>query len=569
MIRVGIDLGTTTSAVAIVKDGIPVMIQTDGAHVLTPSIVRYESDHAIVGREALLIHNFKNTAFSAKRFMADKQKILSKNAIEISADILTYLKKSAESNLSDQIDAAVITVPAHFSDLQRMATKQAASLAGIKILRLINEPTAAALAFGLDKKINGIFCVYDFGGGTFDFSILRLENGIFQVLSTGGDNYLGGDDVDHKIVQHNLAKHNLDSSYFSEDEKISAKLIAKHLKENLKPCESSFGNFVYQNKDYVFELSDAMLKKLSYELLQKTLDISDDVFNCAHISNESIDGIILVGGMTKLDVVKNTVRNHFNVTILDNINPEEAVALGAAIHAENISNKNSNTLLIDVAPLSLGVETFGGGVDKIIYRNTPIPITESREYTTYQNNQTGIKFRIVQGERLIANECRTLADFELKNIPPMPAGIARVIVEFSIDVNGLLSVKSHETHTGVSQSIVVEPSSGLTEEDMIEMLTKAAQNKTDDQIKDRHINIQVETERIIKFWESIIEKIPKDYQKIAQDRLILLKEKLELHDYDDVINLRKEIDDIFGQFLDDIINSQLSGKDILNIEENI
>ncbi|MDR0968532.1 MAG: Hsp70 family protein, partial [Holosporaceae bacterium] len=454
----------------------------------------------IVGREAARAADQTQTAFSAKRFMGSEQRLVERNAAEISADILSYLKRETERNLGQKIDAAVITVPAHFSDLQRTATKQAASIAGLKVLRLVNEPTAAAVAFGLDKNENGIFAVYDFGGGTFDFSVLRLTDGIFQVLATGGDNYLGGDDIDNEILKYNCKLCGIDFDRLSESEKISGRLAAKFLKENLGDSPEIAKN--YQNCE--FKLSQGVLKKVSRDFLLRSLEISDRVLSDANITPAELSGVVMVGGMTKLNLVKETARGHFGARIFDNINPEEAVAFGAAIYADSIAQKNSKMLLIDVVSLTLGIETFGGGVDRIIHRNTPIPIVEKREYTTYENNQTGIKFRVVQGERPIASECRSLANFELTGIPPMPAGEPRVEVAFSVDVNGLLSVEAREKTTGVRQTIIVDPSSGLSNEEMIAILKKAAANREKDSIKVANIDKEIEIGRMDKLWESIV-----------------------------------------------------------------
>ncbi|MBO4405694.1 MAG: Hsp70 family protein [Alphaproteobacteria bacterium] len=561
MFTVGIDLGTTASVVSYLKGGMPEAIQIDGG-VTVPSVVNYSEDRPIVGNEAIYRADSASTIFSVKRRMGSSDKIFGRSPAEISANILSYIKVSTEMKLGRKIDAAVITVPAHFSDAQRTATKQAASIAGIKVLRLINEPTAAAIAFGLDKRKKGVFAVYDLGGGTFDFSVLRLSDGIFQVLATGGDNNLGGDDVDEKILEDNFRKNDILNPTLNE--KMLGKRIAKFLKENLGDRESVKKDFAIQNRIYKFELIRGNAKKYLKEIFARTFLISSQVLEDAEISPEELDGIVLVGGMTKLDLIKNFVAENFRAKIFDDISPEKAVSFGAAIHANSIVKKDG-MLLIDVVPLTLGIETFGGGVDKVIHRNTPIPITERREYTTYQDNQTGMKFRVLQGERPLANECRTLANFELRGIPPLPAGLARVIVEFSIDVNGLLNVKAHEKSTGVSQEVIVEASAGLSDKDMMEILEKAFREKESDQIKANNIAIKIETERSIRFWNSIIKEIPEDFQKIAAEKILKLEGVLSEGKFQEVIPIKNELENIFGRFLDEIINNHLSGKKLQDI----
>ena len=561
MFTVGIDLGTTASVISYLKDGVPEVIQIDGG-VTVPSVVNYSEGRPIVGNEAIYRADSANTIFSVKRRMGSNEKIFGRSPAEISADILSYIKMSAEMKLGKKIDAAVITVPAHFSDAQRTATKQAASIAGIKILRLINEPTAAAIAFGLDKRKNGIFAIYDLGGGTFDFSVLRLSDGIFQVLATGGDNNLGGDDADEKILEDNFRRNGISDSTLNE--KMLGKRVAKFLKENLGDQELVRKDFAVRDKIYKFELTRENAKKYLKEIFARTFLISSQVLEDAEISSEDLDGIVLVGGMTKLDFIKNFVAENFKTKIFDDISPEKAVSFGAAIQANSIVEKDG-MLLIDVVPLTLGIETFGGGVDKVIHRNTPIPIIERREYTTYQDNQTGMKFRVLQGERPLADECRTLADFELKGIPALPAGLARVIVEFSIDVNGLLDVKAYEKSTGISQEVIVESSAGLSDEDMMEILEKAFKEKESDQIKANNIAIKIETERSIRFWKSIIKEIPKDFRKIASEKILKLESVLFEEKFQEVIPIKNELENIFGRFLDEIINNHLSGKKLRDI----
>ncbi|MDR1375269.1 MAG: Hsp70 family protein [Holosporaceae bacterium] len=578
MFTAGIDLGTTVSLISYMDGEAPRVLEVEG-RATVPSVVNYSGARAIVGQEAIYRADATNTVFSVKRFMGRSDKFCGRNAVEISADILAYLKNIAEQKLEQRIDGAIITVPAHFSDLQRVATQQAAAIADINVLRLINEPTAAAIAFGLDKKTEGIFAVYDLGGGTFDFSVLRLLGGIFQVLATGGNNYLGGDDIDAAILNYNLRAHELSPENLSENEKNLGKLIAKELKEQLGRQREIRKKYSIKNKVYEFKLSQEILEDLMSACLRETIEIADEALSNAAVTQKNLDGVIMVGGMTKLPLIKNYAAAHFRTKIFDDINPEEAVARGAAIYAHAIASKHAlvksrddaptqRPLLIDVVPLTLGIETFGGGVDRIIHRNTPIPIVEKREYTTYQNNQTGIKFQVLQGERPLAKECRSLARFELNNIPPMPAGQPRVIVEFSIDVNGLLSVKAREENTHVMQSIVVRPSSGLSDREIISILEKAAAHRETDSAQALNIGIKVESERMLKFWESILEKIPTNARNIAGEKMNELRRALSDGQYREAISIRADLENIFGQFLEKIISSHLSGHPLSCLQDS-
>lgn len=563
MFTVGIDLGTTATVVAMIENGKPVTIMTDSGKKTTPSVVLYnrDEDHggnvsAVVGRAALSKLDYGHTVFSVKRSMGSDKKFFEKTPEEISADILLFAKSSAERKTGQAIDAAVITVPAHFSDIQRTATKRAASLSGLKVLRLINEPTAAAIAFGLEKEVNGIYAVYDFGGGTFDFSVLRLSDGIFQVLATGGDNYLGGDDIDNEILKKNLIACNIDAHQLTNSEWLTAKLIVKNMKEQLNDSEIIEKKFIYHGYEYNFQLTQAFLEDASKKCIDRTFQIADQVLNDA--KKPKIDGVLLVGGMTKVQIVKNAVKSHFKVRIFSDIDPEEVVAFGAAIQADNIARKNANTLLIDVVPLTLGIETFGGGVDRIIYRNTPIPTKQTREYTTYADNQKGIKFHVVQGERPLAEDCRSIANFELTGIPPAMKGTPRVSVDFSVDVNGILSISAREKNTGIEQNVIVEPSSGLSEEKMVAMLESAVENFSEDKEKAAYLSMKMAAERQIAFWESIIDEIPTLERAEISKGIDLLKNSIDKISSKEISDLINRLDDIVGQFLDDIISKRLS-----------
>lgn len=557
MLTIGIDLGTTASVVAVANNGLVEAMKLDSTYTTVPSVVNYSEDTPVVGRAAFL-RDASSTVLTIKRHMGTDTHFFGKTPAEISADILSFLKRTTERKFGKKVDSAVITVPAHFSELQRVATKQAASLAGIKVLRLINEPTAAAIAFGIHQ--NGVFAVYDLGGGTFDFSVLRVVDGIFQVLATGGNNYLGGNDIDEVIMRDNLQKYHIEN--LTETEKNSALLVAKFLKEQIRNTETVEAYFTYRDRKYSFSLDQDLLKRATDEVLQKTSKVVDQVLSDAKVKH--VDGVVLVGGMTKLSLVKDFVHGYFSdTTVYDNINPDEAVALGAALEAESISNKNSQILLIDVVPLTLGIETFGGGVDKIIHRNTPIPISETRQYTTYQNNQTGMKFRVVQGESSLASECRSLANFELKGIPPMPAGVAKVMVKFSVDVNGLLTVSAVEQSTGIVQNIVVEPSSGLSDSEMISMLEKAFANRKNDDDEARNIELVVDTNRAIIFWKSIVNEFPKNEAENVKKLIQQLERLIAEKQYSKITELSGKIEEIVGVFIDEIINNHLCGRRIM------
>lgn len=566
MFTVGIDLGTTASVVSYMENGHPQVIKIDG-NVTVPSVVNYGEENPIVGQQAVYKSADSFSVFSIKNFMGTDEKFCGHTPSEISGHILSYLKRQAELKIGQKIDAAVITVPAHFSNVQRTATKLAASLAGIKVLSLINEPTAAAIAFGLDSRKNGIFAVYDFGGGTFDFSILRLSDGIFQVLATGGDNHLGGNDIDAQILEYNLKENGINE--ISDSDKIKARLISKFLKENLREDNVAEKEIEINRHSYKFSLSKNLLEQFSSNLLKKTFDISAQVMEDAELAADDLSGIVLVGGMTKLNLVKNFVKEHFQTEIIDTVNPDEAVSLGAAIHANSITENNSSVFLIDVVPLTLGVETFGGLVDKIVLRNTPIPTVERREYTTYADNQTGMKFKVVQGESPLSDECNILANFELRGIPPMPAGRARIIVEFSVDVNGLLNVTAFEKTTGIKQVVTVEASNNLSFEEMSQDLENAYKKKSENEEKAHLISLRLEMYRLVKFWKTIISEIPTDAQTIASTKINSIENHLQNENFDinEVMKLRTETENIFSAFLDEIINNHLCGKKLSEVRK--
>lgn len=484
---IGIDLGTTHTVVGYVDNGQPLTIPFEDKCLL-PSIITYlSSGKTIIGDTVDIISLESALQFSSfKRQMHQPSVKLKdiKTPVELSALILRHVKERTEEFLSQPIDKAVITVPAYFDDTARQATKDAALIAGLQVLRLINEPTAAALAYGLDQSIEGIYAIYDLGGGTFDISLLKMTKGVFQVLATGGDIRLGGDDVDHAIVDYWLEKYpNLKS--------ISPKL-ARQAKEAL------FQKDIWEKEG--FSLNKAELRFLVKPIIQKTLQICQLALKDANLSIHEIQGVVLVGGSTRLQEVRLAVKDFFHKEPLLNLDPDQIVALGAALQADALT-QGSNSLLLDVAPLSLGLETIGGIVEKIVPRNMPIPATVTQEFTTYQDGQTSMKIHIVQGERELAQDCRSLAEFNLNNIPPLPAGSARVEVSFNLDSDGLLTVQAKEKTTGMIQNTVVKPSYGLSATDLEEILQESFLNGKQDIQKRLLIESQIKAKQIIEYLQ--------------------------------------------------------------------
>jgi molecular chaperone HscA len=596
---VGIDLGTTNSLVAVSNNGIREVVETESGEKMLSSIVAYTADGGvIVGDKALDESHFIR---SVKRLMgrglADVKTIAGAlpfdvvddthgmvtldingrhvTPVEVSAEILKELKKRAETVLDNDVDRAVITVPAYFDDAARQATKDAAKLAGLEVMRLVNEPTAAALAYGLDNEAEGIYAVYDFGGGTFDVSLLKMEKGVFQVLATGGDAALGGDDFDHTIAEH-FVEEFLTGLDLTQADVNALVTVARNAKEALTDATDGEWKVMIAGKEMQVALSRDEFNGLIAGLVERTIETIRRVLVDSHVKRDEIKGVVLVGGSTRVPLVRAKVEEFLGQPPLTDVDPDLVVAIGAAVQAESLS-QGSNTLLLDVTPLSLGLETMGGLTEVLIPRNTPIPTSMSQKFTTFKDNQTGLKVHVVQGEREMVFQNRSLANFDLKGIPPMAAGSAVVEVIFTLDADGLLTVSAVEETTGVKQVVEVKPTYGLPDEKMEQMLrdsmVHAREDITTRLLAESRVEADVAINGVISAIDNDGDLLDDDY-RLRIDKQLELVRALKKADDRDVLDYEvAQMDKLCTEFAEQRVNravgSFLEGQAVDQVDKKV
>ncbi|MDE6473301.1 MAG: molecular chaperone DnaK [Ureaplasma sp.] len=564
-IILGIDLGTTNSAVAVLENGKPIILENPEGKRTTPSVVAFKNGETIVGDAAKrqMITNL-NTIFSVKRYMGTdhKYEIDGKTYTpeEISAKILTYLKNYAEKKLGQKVSKAVITVPAYFNDSERQATKNAGTIAGLKVERIINEPTAAALAYGLEKNKDQKVLVFDLGGGTFDVSILEISDGTFEVLATSGDNRLGGDDFDQVIINWILESV---KSEFKVDLK-NDKMAMQRLKDAAEKAKIELSSqssaqitlpFIAMNENgpinVELELTRSKFEQLSKDLLARISKPLEDAIKESKLTYNDINEVLLVGGSTRIPAVQELVKKITGKTPNHSINPDEVVALGAAVQGGVLSGEVNDVLLLDVTPLTLSIETMGGVATPLIPRNTTIPVTKSQIFSTAVNNQPSVDIRIVQGERARASENKLLGNFQLTDIEPAPAGVPQIEISFSIDANGIMSIKAKDLKTNKENSITISDSSGLTEEEIQRMVKEAEENKEKDEQFRKQADIRNRADKITSELDEIISKpeFPADKKADIQEKINEIRTLVSKEEYTEVENKLKELEKTLAEIM--------------------